>query len=96
MLIDATRRTSAPTAACASRNGMPGAHEVLGEVGRGQVGLVGGGSHRVGVEVAASRRRRRAPQASRHVSTASNSGSLSSWRSRLYASGRPLSVASSP
>ncbi|CPU65937.1 Uncharacterised protein [Mycobacteroides abscessus] len=30
------------------------------------------------------------------VSTWSNTGSLSSWRSRLYASGRPLSVASRP
>ena len=38
--------------------------------------------------------RRRA--SSRHWSSASNSGSLSSWRSRLYASGRPLSVARKP
>src|SRR5690606_41719978 len=29
-------------------------------------------------------------------STASNNGSLSSWRSRLYASGRPFSVARRP
>ena len=33
---------------------------------------------------------------SAHVSSASNSGSLSSCRSRLYASGRPLSVARKP
>ncbi len=37
-----------------------------------------------------------APRPSETCSTESNSGSLSSCRSRLYASGRPFSVTSSP
>ena len=71
--------------------------EVLGEVGRG----VRPGCRRP--RSSALRRTRpwrcspaSAASDSAQVSSASNNGSLSSCRSRLYASGRPLSVASRP
>ena len=47
-------RTSPPTTACASRNGIPASDEELGEVGRAEHRVVGGGRHPVGSKVAAS------------------------------------------
>ena len=73
-----------------------GPHEELGQVGGGRIGRVGRRGHAVGAKVTVSVSPASAASASRTVSTASKSGSLSSWRSRLYASGRPFRVASKP
>ena len=69
----------------------------LGDVGREREALRRELGHPLGVEAQrrdhARERREARPRGSR---TESKTGSLSSCRSRLYASGRPLSVASRP
>ena len=81
----ASRGRAPPTMAWASRNGVPRDDELLGEVGGGGVRAC----RRPPASRAVSKRERgeqpghapRGPSAT--WSTASNSGSLSSWRSRL-------------
>ena len=69
----------------------------LGEIGRGRERRVSGRAHAIEVEAGSGEQPAQRGQAEpRSGRTASNSGSLSSCRSRLYASGRPLSVASKP
>ena len=87
-------RTRPPTTVCASRNGVPLSDQMLGEVGGQLIGSSAAAIMRVdelrGDQPAEGQRR------AQHASSASNSGSLSSCRSRLCASGRPLSVARKP
>ena len=94
------RPTGAPARrrrACASRNGMPlrtscSARSVAADAGASAAARIA-----LGDELGRRRAARPAPtEPASSVSSASNSGSLSSCRSRLYASGRPLSVARKP
>ena len=77
---------------------MPRCDQLLGEVGRRRRRLSSAAACMRVVDELGGREQPgdRARARARHWSSASNSGSLSSWRSRLYASGRPLSVARKP
>jgi hypothetical protein len=83
-------RTSAPTTAWASRNGMPFRDEELREIDRRAVGLSAAAVMRSPRYVLLASIPVIADRPSVIWSSASKNGSLSSCRSRLYASGKTL------
>ena len=89
-------RTMFPTRACASRNGTPRSTSHSARSTAADAGASAAACMRAGTSSAVSSSPRIAESARRFWSSASNNGSLSSCRSRLYASGRPFSVARNP
>ena len=89
-------RTQAPASSCATRNGVPcrTSHSATSVASAKPCGASSAIRSVRNVSVATIPAT--AGSSTSRVSTASKTGSLSSCRSRLYASGRPLSVASSP